>query len=67
MAGTKKGWPGSFALELEFVADALVTVEVEGVAEGIYAAILPGFTPLAFSNPIFVDADRDGRWTPPGF
>jgi hypothetical protein len=28
--------------------------------------VLPGFFPLAFSNPIWVDADRDDRWTAPG-
>jgi hypothetical protein len=50
-----------------FDRDAFVTVEVEGVAEpdSIYAARLPGFTPFAFTNPIFVDTDGDGKWTPP--
>jgi len=28
--------------------------------------LLPGGVPLAFANPIFVDADADGRWLPPG-
>ena len=27
---------------------------------------LPGFTPFAIANPIFVDADGDGAWTAPG-
>ena len=26
----------------------------------------PGFSPFAFTNPIFVDADEDGQWTAPG-
>jgi hypothetical protein len=39
---------------------------VEGPARGLYAELLPGFTPFAFTNPIFVDADRDGRWSAPG-
>lgn len=54
------------SFELEFERDAYIVVEVEGEAKGDYAAVLPGFTPLAYSNPIFIDADEDGRWTPPG-
>ena len=48
-----------------FERDAFVTVEVEGDPDEVYAARLPGFTPFAFTNPIFVDADGDGKWTPP--
>ena len=51
---------------LQFERDGFVTVEVEGPAEGDYAAVLPGFTPFAFTNPIFVDADDDGVWIAPG-
>jgi hypothetical protein len=51
---------------LRFEQDAFVTVEVEGPVEGVYAAMLPSFTPFAFTNPIFVDADRDGTWSAPG-
>jgi len=55
---------------LEFAADAFVTVEVEGDASGAggarYRAVAPGFAPFAYTNPIFVDADGDGRWTEPG-
>jgi hypothetical protein len=43
-----------------------VTIEVEGPAQGVYAELYPGFTPFAFTNPIFVDADGDGAWTAPG-
>lgn len=57
---------GSAELALRFDADAFVTVEVEGEPGEIYAAVAPGYTPFAFTNPIFVDADGDGRWTPPG-
>ena len=46
--------------------DAFVTVEVEGDADATYAARLPKFTPFAFSNPVFVDADEDGTWSAPG-
>ncbi len=55
-------------LPLRFDADAFLTVEVEGhaVPGSLYAEVAPGYTPFAFTNPIFVDADRDGVWTPPG-
>ncbi len=51
---------------LRFARDAFVFSEVSGPAEGAYAAVLPGNIPFAFTNPIFVDADRDGTWTAPG-
>lgn len=53
-------------VDLRFERDAFVTVEVEGEADAVYAAVLPGFTPFAHTNPIFVDADGDGSWMPPG-
>jgi hypothetical protein len=53
-------------LPLRFSADAVVTVEVEGPASRTFEALLPGGVPLAFANPVFVDADRNGRWRPPG-
>jgi hypothetical protein len=58
--------PGALEIPLAFERDAFVTLEVEGPAEGIYAALYPGFAPFAFTNPIFVDADGDGAWTAPG-
>jgi len=60
--------PGSQTLEvpLRFAGDSFVIVEAEGSAEDPYTAIVPGSNPLAFTNPIFVDADDDGRWTAPG-
>ncbi|MEM1231526.1 MAG: CehA/McbA family metallohydrolase [Pseudomonadota bacterium] len=54
------------AVPLEFQADAFVVVEAEGEPEAIYRAVLPGHRPYAFTNPIYVDADGDGRWSPPG-
>ena len=57
---------GSAELPLDFAADAFVTVEAHGEADETYAAITHGYTPFAFSNPVFVDADGDGVWTPPG-
>jgi hypothetical protein len=56
----------SISIEMDFERDSYLVVEVEGPPEGDFAAVLPGFTPLAFSNPIFIDADEDGKWTPPG-
>lgn len=53
-------------IEMNFDRDSFVVVEVEGPATGDYAEVLPGFTPHAFTNPIFIDADGDGSWTPPG-
>jgi hypothetical protein len=32
----------------------------------IYAAIAPGFTPIAFTNPIFIDRNGNGKFDPPG-
>ncbi|PCI64670.1 MAG: hypothetical protein COB37_00980 [Kordiimonadales bacterium] len=55
-----------FAINLSFSADAFVIIEVLGDAGEDYKAIYPGFTPYAFSNPIYVDANKDGNWTPPG-
>jgi hypothetical protein len=58
--------PGVEEIPLAFDRDAFVTIEVEGPAQGVYAELYPGFTPFAFTNPIFVDADGDGAWTAPG-
>jgi hypothetical protein len=54
------------SLPLAFEADAFVTIEVEGEAKGLYKEALPNFTPFAFTNPIFVDADGNGRFDAPG-
>lgn len=62
------GANGMWRTSLRFADDSFVTVEVEGRAEpgSIYAAVAPGYTPFAFTNPILVDADGDGEWTAPG-
>jgi hypothetical protein len=54
------------SLPLTFTKDSFVTVEVEGPAEGLYRDALPEFTPFAFTNPIFVDVDGNGRFDAPG-
>ena len=40
------------------------TVEVHGEPGELYRLLAPGYQPFAFTNPIFVDADGDGEWTP---
>ena len=58
--------PSVTDVELRIEADSFVTVEVEGEPSETYRAILPGYVPFAFTNPIYVDADANGSWTPPG-
>jgi hypothetical protein len=53
-------------IPLQFARDSFVFVEVDGEPGALYSRVAPGFTPFAFCNPIFVDADDDGEWTPPG-
>jgi hypothetical protein len=33
---------------------------------GIYGIVVPGYVPFAFTNPVRLDVDGDGAWTPPG-
>ena len=51
---------------MSFKKDSFVTIEAIGEAGEIYQAVYPGFFPYAYSNPIYIDADGDGAWTPPG-
>ncbi len=65
-------------VELQLERDAFLTVEAGAPLDadaaswaashpGDYAsAVAPGFVPAAFSNPIWVDADADGRFAAPG-
>ena len=57
---------GRFRLPLIFDEDGFVTIEAIGEAGATYKAVYPGFFPYAYSNPIYIDADGDGAWTPPG-
>lgn len=48
------------------VIDARDRGLVQPPSPAIYAAIEPGFVPLAFTNPVFVDRDGNGKYDPPG-
>lgn len=51
---------------LETAIDAFVIVEVSGVPDQRYSDVLPSFTPFAFTNPLWIDANGDGQWQAPG-
>jgi hypothetical protein len=51
---------------LTVARDSFVFVELYGQATEIYRVIAPGFIPMAFTNPIWIDADGDGHWQAPG-
>ncbi len=53
-------------IPLEFDRDSFVMIEVFGPPTPDYAAVYPEISPYAFSNPIFVDFDQDGKWQAPG-
>lgn len=52
---------------VEVVADrdAYLVVEVRGKTSARYRALMPGLAPLALSNPIYIDADGNGKWEAP--
>ena len=63
--------------ELTLDRDAFITVEAGApitseyeswlaAHPGPYQIVAPGFIPAAYTNPIYVDANADGVWTPPG-
>jgi hypothetical protein len=54
------------SLPLHFESDSFVTVEVYGQPGEIYRAVAGNLIPIAFSNPIYIDADGNGKWNPPG-
>lgn len=43
--------------------DAFVTIEVTGPITDVSREVIGNVPPLAFSNPIFFDANGDGHWT----
>ena len=56
----------NFLIPLSFDKDSFVTIEVEGPISEDYQHVYPDLTPYAFSNPIYVDFDNDGKWQAPG-
>lgn len=57
---------GRIELPLRLLRDSYIVVEVEAEPGELYRKLAPGFKPYAFTNPVFIDADGDGRWQPPG-
>jgi len=53
-------------ITFSFERDSYIVVEVDAEPGPVYQILAPGFRPMAFSNPVFIDADNDGRWQPPG-
>lgn len=50
-------------IPLMFNEDAFVTIEVTGPITELSREVIGNVPPLAFSNPIFFDANADGNWT----
>jgi hypothetical protein len=55
------------SFELDFPKDGSIVIEAD--SNGLLAPIVGGdeyqIHPYAITNPIFIDADGDGKWTPP--
>ncbi len=60
------GTEHTLLIPLSFDKDSFVTVEVSGPATQDYQRVYPGLEPYAFSNPIYVDFDGNGKWQAPG-
>ena len=52
-------------IELIVDSDSYVVVEVSGEPSSVYRALMPDLMPLALSNPIYIDADGNGKWRAP--
>jgi hypothetical protein len=52
--------------EFNFSHDSFVIFEVTGQVNELYSLLAPTLTPMAFTNPVFIDADNDGKWNAPG-
>jgi hypothetical protein len=51
-------------IELVIAEDAFVVFFA--FANGRQTSVTPGKQIFGFTNPVFIDADLDGEWTPPG-
>ncbi len=59
--------PGeTLELPIQVEQDSFIFVEVYGDAGEAYTALAPGHRPMAFTNPVWIDADGDGQWSAPG-
>ena len=56
----------TLSIPMTFSKDSFVVVEISGETNETYRLIHPDFTPLAFTNPIYIDANSDGHWEAPG-
>ncbi|MFT4613297.1 MAG: hypothetical protein ACI9NT_000435 [Bacteroidia bacterium] len=45
---------------LSFAQDSFVFVEVQGTASDTYRTVVPGYSPFAFANPVFIDVGGNG-------
>ena len=61
-----EGSEHTLLIPLSFDKDSFVTVEISGPASIDYQRVYPNLEPYAFSNPIYVDFDSDGKWQAPG-
>jgi len=65
-----KSVPLPFERDSWLVVEASTALDPESgepsLPGGLYNIIAPKFAPLAFTNPIFVDVDGNGRFDPPG-
>ena len=72
--GTAEGGPlrrGMWRWRIPLDGDTWILAEagwaperLDRPTEGRYPRVAPGHVPIGFTNPVRVDADGDGRWTP---
>jgi hypothetical protein len=53
-------------IPLDLTTDAFVNLEVTGPTTDLSEEVIGATPPFAFTNPIYFDADNDGKWTPIG-
>ena len=64
-SGLRQTWTVNLPHDGWMLIEAGWPIEDEKPAvDGDYAALFPGHVPMAFTNPVRIDADGDGRWRP---